>query len=82
MTLTKANIAEALADQNGYSKKQSFDTVEIFLEIIKSVLESGKDIVRSEILMDGYFYRIGFKIENLTVHIESPSPVRYSMASF
>jgi nucleoid DNA-binding protein len=63
MTLTKANIAEALADQNGYSKEQSFDTVEIFLEIIKSVLESGKDIVRSEILMDGCFYRIGLNLK-------------------
>ena len=80
--LTGTNIAKTFAEQNDYSKNQYFDTVEILLGIIERVLDSGEDIARSEILMDGCFYRIGFKIENLTVHIESPSPVRYSMASF
>jgi integration host factor subunit alpha len=47
MTLTKAHIAEALAKKIGYSKKQSFDTVETLLEIIKRSLESGEDVLIS-----------------------------------
>jgi hypothetical protein len=35
MTLAKAHIVEALSEQNGYAKKQSFDTVEILLELNK-----------------------------------------------
>jgi integration host factor subunit alpha len=47
MTLTKANIVEALAKQNGYPKKQSFDTVETLLEILKRTLENGADVLIS-----------------------------------
>ena len=47
MTFTKAHVAEALAKKNGYSKKQSFDTVETLLEIIKRTLESGEDVLVS-----------------------------------
>lgn len=47
MTLTKAHIAETLAKKNGYPKKQSFDTVETLLEIIKRTLESGEDVLVS-----------------------------------
>ena len=47
MTLTKAHIAEALVKKNGYPKKQSFDTVETLLEIIKRTLESGEDVLVS-----------------------------------
>ena len=47
MTLTKAHVAEALAKKNGYSKKQSFNTVETLLEIIKRTLESGEDVLVS-----------------------------------
>ncbi len=47
MTLTKAHIVEALADQNGYAKKQSVNTVETLLEIIKKTLESGEDVLIS-----------------------------------
>ena len=47
MTLTKAHIAEALVKKNGYPKKQSFDTVETLLEIIKKNLEIGEDIMIS-----------------------------------
>ena len=47
MTLTKANIVEALAEQNGYPKKQSFDTIETLLEIIKRTLVSREDIMIS-----------------------------------
>ena len=45
MTLTKAHIVESVAEQNGYPKKQSFDTVETLLELIKRFLESGRDFL-------------------------------------
>jgi integration host factor subunit alpha len=47
MTLTKANIVEAIAEQIGYSNKQSFEIVETLLEIIKGTLESGEDVMIS-----------------------------------
>ena len=47
MTLTKAHIAQALAEQNGYPNRQSFNTVENLLEIIKRTLESGEDVMIS-----------------------------------
>ena len=47
MTLTKANIVESLAEQNGYTKKQSVSTIETLLEIIKRTLESGEDVLVS-----------------------------------
>jgi integration host factor subunit alpha len=47
MTLTKAHIVEAVAKQNGYPKNQSFDIIEILLEIIKRTLESREDVLVS-----------------------------------
>jgi integration host factor subunit alpha len=47
MTLTKADIVEAVAEQNGYTNKRSFEVIEILLEIIKSALESGQDVLIS-----------------------------------
>ncbi len=47
MTLTKAQIVEALAKQNGYSKKLSVEMVETILELIKRSLESGEDVLIS-----------------------------------
>ena len=47
MTLTKADIVEAVAKQNGYTINRSFELIEILLEIIKSSLESGEDILIS-----------------------------------
>jgi integration host factor subunit alpha len=47
MTLTKAHIVEAVAEQNGYTKERSFKVVETLLEIIKSALESGEDVLVS-----------------------------------
>jgi nucleoid DNA-binding protein len=38
MTLTKIDIVEAVAEQNGYTKVRSFKVVETLLEIIKSTL--------------------------------------------
>jgi len=47
MTLTKAHIVQALAEQNGYPKKQSVNTIDTLLEIIKRILESGEDVLVS-----------------------------------
>ena len=47
MALTKAQIVEAVAEQIGYSKTQSFNTVETLLEIIKRTLELGDDVMIS-----------------------------------
>ena len=47
MTITKAKIVEAVAEQNGYQKKQSVNTIDTLLEIIKRILESGEDVLVS-----------------------------------
>ena len=47
MTLTKAHIVGAVAEQIGYTMKQSAETVETFLELIKRSLESGEDVLVS-----------------------------------
>ena len=47
MTLTKANIVETICVKNGFSKKQSIETLETLLEIIKQTLESGDDVLVS-----------------------------------
>jgi integration host factor subunit alpha len=47
MTLTKIDIVEAVAEQNGYTKVRSFEIVETLLEIIKNTLESGEDVLIS-----------------------------------
>ena len=46
-TLTKARIIDAVIEQIGFSQKKSFETIEIMLEIIKSTLESGEDVLIS-----------------------------------
>jgi len=46
-TLTKANIVDAVAEGNGFTQKKTLETVETMLEIIKSTLESGEDILIS-----------------------------------
>jgi integration host factor subunit alpha len=46
-TLTKAHIVEAVAEANGYTRNQSFEIVEILLELIKVSLESGDDVMIS-----------------------------------
>jgi len=45
MTLTKSNIVEAICEQVGFTKKQSVETVEALLEIIKRTLEKGDDVL-------------------------------------
>ena len=46
-TLTKADIISIIQSENGYSLKKSTDIVETLLEIIKSTLESGEDVMVS-----------------------------------
>ncbi len=47
MTLTKAHIVKALAEQIGYSKNKSVNTIETLLELIERSLESGEDVLVS-----------------------------------
>jgi integration host factor subunit alpha len=47
MTLTKADIVKVVAEQNGYTNTRSVEIVETLLEIIKSSLESGDDVLIS-----------------------------------
>jgi len=47
MTLTKAEIIQAVAEQNGFTKKKATDTIETLLEIMKNTLESGDDVLIS-----------------------------------
>jgi integration host factor subunit alpha len=47
MALTKHGIAEQLQLQLDMSKKQAAETVETLLEIIKSTLESGENVLVS-----------------------------------
>jgi integration host factor subunit alpha len=46
-TLTKARIVQSVVDTNGYTHQKAFETVEIMLELIKSTLESGEDVLIS-----------------------------------
>jgi integration host factor subunit alpha len=47
MALTKDHLIDAIAEENGFQKKQSAEIVEILLEIIKSRLASGEDMLIS-----------------------------------
>ncbi len=47
MALTKSHLIEAIAEQNGFTKKKSTETVETILDIIKSTLASGQDVLIS-----------------------------------
>jgi len=47
MTLTKSQIIEEVMTKNGFSKKQSSETVEVLLEIMKKTLISGEDVLIS-----------------------------------
>ena len=47
MTLTKAHIVDAISDQIGYTKYHSSEIAETLLELIKSSLESGDDVMIS-----------------------------------
>jgi integration host factor subunit alpha len=47
MALTKAQIVEAVQNQTGFTKNRSSELVESLLEIIKSTLTSGEDVMIS-----------------------------------
>ena len=47
MALTKADIVETVQTELGFTKHQSLELVESFLETIKSTLESGEDLLIS-----------------------------------
>ncbi len=47
MSLTKAHVINAIADQIGFPKNHSSEIVETLLEIIKKALESGDDVMIS-----------------------------------
>ena len=47
MTLTKAQMVESAQNQTGFQKTRSSEIVETLLEIIKSTLESGEDVLVS-----------------------------------
>ena len=47
MALTKSHLIEAIAGQTGFTKKKSSETFETILEIIKSTLASGQDVLIS-----------------------------------
>jgi integration host factor subunit alpha len=47
MSLTKDDIVKALAKENGYQLNQSVELVETLLELIKSKLSSGEDVLIS-----------------------------------
>jgi integration host factor subunit alpha len=47
MTLTKADIVQILVDRNGYTKADSSELVETVLELIKSDLAQGNDVMIS-----------------------------------
>ena len=47
MTLTKAQIIEEISNKDGFTKKKSIEIVESLLDIIKSTLESGDDVLIS-----------------------------------
>ena len=47
MTLTKAKIIDVIHNQVGFPKNKSAEYLEILLEIIKSSLEKGEDVLIS-----------------------------------
>ena len=47
MTLTKVQIVESIQHQIGFPKSRSSEIVETLLEIIKSTLASGEDVLVS-----------------------------------
>jgi len=47
MTLTKAHIIDAISEAKGFPQNKATETVETLLEIIKSTLASGEDVLVS-----------------------------------
>lgn len=47
MALTKVDIVEQIAEKNGFQRNRAQEMVETLLEIIKSTLEAGEDVLVS-----------------------------------
>jgi integration host factor subunit alpha len=47
MTLTKEHLVNAVAEANGYPRNQAIELVETLIELIKSKLASGEDVLIS-----------------------------------
>jgi len=47
MALTKVSLVDAIAEANGFPREKASGTVETLLEIIKSTLASGEDVLIS-----------------------------------
>jgi integration host factor subunit alpha len=47
MSVTKNNLIKTLVKENGYPLDQTVDLIETLLEIIKSTLASGEDVLIS-----------------------------------
>ena len=45
MTLTKASVIETVSTENGWTAKQSSEYVDLLIEIMKSTLTSGEDLL-------------------------------------
>ena len=46
-TLTKTDIVDTVIEANGFTRRKSVETIETLLELIKSTLESGEDVLIS-----------------------------------
>ena len=49
MALTKAQIVESVHNQTGFPRNRSLEIVETLIEIIKSTLASGEDVLVSNL---------------------------------
>ena len=47
MTLTKAQIVDQIRDEIGFTRNETIEIVEALLELMKSSLESGEDVLIS-----------------------------------
>ena len=47
MTLTKEHLISAVAEENGYPRNHAVELVEALIELIKSKLASGEDVLVS-----------------------------------
>ena len=47
MALTKTNIVDQIQEHIGYSRKKSSELVETLIEIIKTTIEEGEDVLVS-----------------------------------
>ena len=77
MALTRIKIVESVQNQNGFTKTRSLEIVKTLIEVIKSTLESGDDLMVTGF---GKFYvkeKKGYRWRNpLTENFEMLPPKR------